>query len=166
MLARRAGEETRTLDIQLGKLALYQLSYARRWLPLQSTHQHTSKATGRPHLAEYFKSGNSCRESVQLCRPPTPREDTALPADQAARRQSTAGRPSRQVVVATILRAIEQLARRSLHWYPDTGKAPCHGSSRPCCSQRHPVAAAINCAAGEGRSPSSQYSTHRHVKNR
>ena len=32
----RAGEGIRTLDINLGKVALYQLSYARDWLKLSS----------------------------------------------------------------------------------------------------------------------------------
>ena len=56
---RRAGEGTRTLDIQLGKLALYQLSYAR-----ERTRSKPACHSNRPRKCNYRHSKpirNPCR---------------------------------------------------------------------------------------------------------
>ena len=52
-----AGEESRTLDLNLGKVALYQLSYSR----VREVHSSTSKDSVNTLLAIYFISGHALR---------------------------------------------------------------------------------------------------------
>jgi hypothetical protein len=77
LLLQRAGEGTRTLDIQLGKLALYQLSYARNliellifWEPngiLAAAFPDTIHAEDR--LIRFFEFAGFCPLSISLTAP-------------------------------------------------------------------------------------------------
>ena len=52
-----AGDESRTRDLNLGKVALYQLSYSR----VREVHSSTSKDSVNTLLAIYFISGHALR---------------------------------------------------------------------------------------------------------
>ncbi len=53
-----AGEESRTLDLNLGKVALYQLSYSR----VRDVHSSTLPESVKALLATYLISGNALRK--------------------------------------------------------------------------------------------------------
>ena len=57
----RAGDETRTRDIQLGKLVLYQLSYARVYLVQYRKRQADCKESGTGARVQYFTAESLAR---------------------------------------------------------------------------------------------------------